>query len=160
MASSSCQTHRVPALSAVLRCRYFHAPAMASEPHDILIIGDGPAGLSAAASTVRQDHTVALFDSGAYSNAEARHLHIVPAWDHRDPTEFRAAALRDQVRYGNVTVERVEVEDVRQVGDEGVFKAAGGGGRMWRGRKVILATGIEDVFPDIAGYAECWVSGM
>lgn len=65
---------------------------MASEPYDILIIGGGPAGLSAVASIVRQDHTVVLFDSGAYRNAGARHPHTVPAWDDRDPAEFRAAA--------------------------------------------------------------------
>lgn len=130
---------------------------MASE-YDILIVGGGPAGLSAAASIVRQDHKTVLFDSGKYRNAESKHMHTVPAWDHRDPAEFRSASLAGFERYGSVTVEDVDVESIKQNGD-GKFEASGGG-KIWTGKKVILATGVEDIFPDIAGYSDCWVSAM
>lgn len=130
---------------------------MASE-YDILIIGGGPAGLSAAASIVRQDHKTALFDSGKYRNTQSKHMHTVPAWDHRDPAEFRSASLAGLERYGSVTVENVEVETIKK-NDDGTFEVSAGG-KTWKGKKVILATGVEDIFPDIAGYAECWVSGM
>lgn len=130
---------------------------MASE-YDILIIGGGPAGLSAAASIVRQDHKTALFDSGRYRNAESKHMHTVPAWDHRDPAEFRSASLAGLERYGSINVENVEIETVKQNGD-GNFEASGAG-KTWTGKKLILATGVEDIFPEIPGYAECWVSAM
>ncbi|ROW17441.1 hypothetical protein VPNG_00942 [Cytospora leucostoma] len=126
--------------------------------YDIIIIGGGPAGLSAAASIVRQDHKTVLFDSGAYRNSQSRHMHTVPSWDHRDPEEFRAASRADFARYGSITVEDVRVEGLQRR-EDGLFEATGGG-RAWAGKKVILATGVEDVFPDIPGYAECWVSGI
>lgn len=130
---------------------------MASE-YDILIVGGGPAGLSAASSIVRQDHKTVPFDSGKYRNAESKHMHTLPAWDHRDPADFRSASLAGLERYGSVTVENVEIETLKQK-NNGNFEASGGG-KVWTGKKVILATGVEDVFPDIPGYVECWISAM
>jgi len=86
-------------------------------------------------------------------------LHTLPGWDHQHPQAFRDAAIKDLERYGSITVEKVEIETVKQRVD-GLFEAADSGGRVWVGKKVILATGVEDVYPDIDGYAECWVSGM
>ena len=126
--------------------------------YDIIIIGGGPAGLSAASSVVRQDHKTILFDSGRYRNSLSKHMHTVPTWDHRDPHEFRTAARADLERYGSVTVEATEVFRLVQR-EDGVFEATAGG-KTWTGKKVILSTGVEDVFPDIEGYPECWVSGM
>lgn len=130
---------------------------MASE-YDIIIIGSGTAGLSAAASIVRQDHTTLLFDSGKYRNAKTNHMHTVPSWDDRGPAEFRAASPRDLERYGTVTVEHIEVERIKQ-NENGIFEATAAG-KTWTGKKVILATGVEDVFPNIPSYTDCWVSGM
>lgn len=130
---------------------------MASE-YDILIIGGGPAGLSAAASVVRQDHKTVIFDSQKYRNAESKHMHTVPTWDHRDPAEFRSAAITGLERYGTITVENVEIEAIKK-NDDGTFEVTSAG-TTWTGKKVVLASGVEDIFPDIAGYAECWVSAM
>ena len=55
--------------------------------HDVLIIGGGPAGLSAATGLARQLYTAVVFDSGVYRNARAKHMHNVPTWDHRDPAD-------------------------------------------------------------------------
>ncbi|KAI3317877.1 FAD/NAD(P)-binding domain-containing protein [Xylariaceae sp. AK1471] len=126
---------------------------------DIIIIGGGPAGLSAASSIVRQDHKTLLIDSGEYRNASSKHMHTVATWDHKDPEEFRAASRADLARYGSVTVENAEVKTLRQREDD-LFEAATGEGKMWTAKKIILATGVEDVFPDIAGYRDCWVSGI
>ncbi|KAI1123768.1 FAD/NAD(P)-binding domain-containing protein [Nemania abortiva] len=131
---------------------------MASQ-YDIIIIGGGPAGLSAASSIVRQDHKTLLLDSGKYRNALSKHMHTVPSWDHKDPEEFRSAARAGLARYGSVTVENAEVVSLKKRPDE-LFEAATGDGKTWVGKKIILATGVEDVFPDIPGYADCWVSGI
>ncbi|KAI2469307.1 FAD/NAD(P)-binding domain-containing protein [Annulohypoxylon bovei var. microspora] len=126
--------------------------------YDIVIVGGGPAGLSAASSIVRQGHRTVLFDSGKYRNALTRHMHTVAGWDHQDPAAFRAKARADFERYGSVTVEDVEVETIKRR-EDGLFEATASG-KTWTGRKVILATGVEDVFPAIPGYGECWVSGI
>ncbi|KAK5636072.1 hypothetical protein RRF57_011784 [Xylaria bambusicola] len=130
---------------------------MASE-FDILIVGGGPAGLSAASSIVRQDHKTILFDSGMYRNRQSKYMHTVPGWDHQDPADFREKAKEDLGRYGSLTVKDAEVETLKQR-EDGIFEATACG-ETWTGKKVILATGVEDIFPDIPGYSECWVSGM
>lgn len=126
--------------------------------YEIIIVGGGPAGLSTASTIVRQDHKTVLFDSGKYRNALSRHMHTVPTWDHEDPQAFREAAIKGLERYGTVTVEKVEVEAINQR-EDGLFEVLAGG-NTWMGKKVVLATGVEDIFPDIPGYASCWVSGM
>lgn len=127
--------------------------------YDIIIIGGGPAGLSTAASIVRQDHKTILFDSGHYRNAKSAHMHTVPGHDHQDPKAFRDAARKDYDRYGTVTVVASEIQTVVKKDDD-TFEAKDQDGKIWTGKKVVLATGVEDVMPDMAGYEECWVSGM
>lgn len=59
-------------------------------------------------------------------------------------------------------VDDANVGSVRKVGEGGVegFIVEDDTGRSWKGRKVILATGSRDVFPDIRGYADVWGNGM
>jgi thioredoxin reductase len=126
---------------------------------DILVIGGGIAGLSAAATIVRQDHNTVVLDSQKYRNAGSQYMHTLATWDHRSPEDWRAAARKDFERYGTVTVENEDVVKVEKLRD-GIFKASAASGKTWTARKLILATGVEDVFPDIPGYAESWISGM
>ncbi|KAI1435779.1 FAD/NAD(P)-binding domain-containing protein [Xylaria sp. CBS 124048] len=129
--------------------------------YDIIIVGGGPAGLSAASSIVRQDHTTVLFDSQKYRNALSKHMHTLPTWDHQDPEAFRAAARANFERYGTVTIEKAEVRSAkRREEGNGQFEVVTDDGRTFVGKKMILATGVEDIMPDIPGYADCWVSGI
>lgn len=130
---------------------------MAAE-YDVIIVGGGPAGLSAAATIVRQDHKVVLFDSKEYRNAKSKHMHTVATWDHRDPSDFREAAKADYDRYGCVKVVDANVESLEK-GEDGLFHATSNG-EKYTAKKVVLATGVEDIFPDIPGYAENWVSSI
>ncbi|RYP79919.1 hypothetical protein DL770_006458 [Monosporascus sp. CRB-9-2] len=126
--------------------------------YDIIVIGGGRSGLSTVSTIVRQSHKTVLFDSGEYRNALSKHMRTVPTWDHQDPARFRAASRVDFNRYGSVTVENVEIENIKKR-DDGLSEATADR-KTWTGKKLILATGIEDVFPDIPGYAECWVSAI
>ncbi|KAH8427540.1 NAD(P)/FAD-dependent oxidoreductase [Aspergillus melleus] len=126
-------------------------------PVDVLIIGGGPAGLTAALTLVRQDHSAILFDSGSYRNGDAEYMHMIPTWDHRNPAEFRAKARSEILSHSaNINIVDVHLTAARKINDS-LFEVADEAGKTWQGRKVILATGSEDIFPDIPGYAESWV---
>ena len=132
-----------------------------AEPLDALIIGAGPAELSATLTLARQLHTVVVFDSSSYRNANSSHMHTVLTWDHKDPSDFRGAA-RQNILDGYETIQfvNVELKSIRKT-DKELFGVIGDGeGRRWTGRKVVLATGSTDMFLEIEGHRECWSKGM
>lgn len=65
--------------------------------YDVLILGDGPAGLSAALALARGDRSVILISSGSYRNRGVAALHALIGHDGESPEQFRAGA-REQLR--------------------------------------------------------------
>ncbi|MCJ1471419.1 hypothetical protein MMC13_000058 [Lambiella insularis] len=127
---------------------------------DALIIGGGPAGLTAALTLARQRHTAVVFDSGQYRNAAANHIHTVLTWDHKNPNDFRAAA-RENLASGYQTVIFCDVAVKKlQKKEDGQFGVIDEEGNQWAGKKIILATGVSDIYPSIEGYDDCWVNGI
>jgi thioredoxin reductase len=103
---------------------------------------------------------VILFDSGVYRNALSSHMHVVLTWDHRNPADFRDQARKDLLaRYSTTQFRDVKVESVSRT-DAGLFRAIDALGAEWHGRKVVLATGVRDLFLKIDGFEECWAKGM
>ncbi|KAJ0167697.1 putative thioredoxin reductase [Colletotrichum tanaceti] len=129
--------------------------------HDVLIIGAGPAGLATATALSRQLYTSVLFDSGLYRNARATAMHNVLGFDHVPPAVFRAKAREDiKTRYAeSVTFADVEVLKTSKV-KEGLFSAEDAEGKTWLGRRLVLATGVTDIMPEIPGYGDCWGHGI
>ncbi|KAI1339471.1 FAD/NAD(P)-binding domain-containing protein [Xylariaceae sp. FL0016] len=127
-----------------------------SEVFDVLILGGGPAGLAVASGIVRQLHTAVVFNNNKFRNAPASHMHNVPGWDHQDPSQFGAKAKADILqRYNTVQFRDAAVTSVRKL-DERRFEATDATGAKYVGRKVVIASGVTDVFPQIPGYDELW----
>ncbi|KAH7376595.1 hypothetical protein B0T11DRAFT_294072 [Plectosphaerella cucumerina] len=125
--------------------------------HDALIIGGGPAGLAAATALSRQLRPAILFDSGLYRNARASHMHNYLGFDHVPPAELRAKGRADlKARYNTTTFVDREVVSVAKTTTPGIFKAVDAEGAEYYGRRVVLATGVTDIMPDIPGFADCW----
>ncbi|CZT23705.1 related to thioredoxin reductase [Ramularia collo-cygni] len=133
---------------------------VSSPTQDVLIIGGGPAGISAATALNRLMHPCIVFDHGVYRNDRSKHMHNLPTWDHKDPADFRAAGRRDLTeRYETTRFVDAKVEQLTKL-DDGTFQATVSGGEKYIGKKVVLATGVEDLYPEIAGYDDCWGHGI
>ncbi|KAK8931497.1 Thioredoxin reductase gliT [Metarhizium anisopliae] len=133
---------------------------MASAASDVLIVGGGPAGLAAALGLCRAQYTATVFDSGVYRNRLARHMHTVPTWDHKSPEEYRKSAREEMLRrYTTVDFVNTTIQSVRKT-DNNAFVATDAQGNEWTGKRLLLATGVTDVLPDIPGYDDCWAKGI
>jgi len=120
---------------------------------DVVIIGGGPAGLSAATALARFRRTVLVLDGGAPRNAPAGHLHNFLSRDNTSPLELVALGRKEVESFGG-TVESAEVSGIRRVGD--AFEVTTADGRVARARRVLVTTGLQDRLPDIPGVAERW----
>lgn len=129
-----------------------------SFPFDALIIGAGPAGLSAALALSRVKRPAVVFSTSNFRNDQAHRAHNILSRDHTPPEDIRQAGRDEIERYGTTRfVDRAIVKARNVDVDEGTrFEVEDQKGEKWQGKKVLLAMGAEDVMPDIEGYAEWW----
>lgn len=115
---------------------------------DCLVIGAGPAGLTAGVYLARYRRDVLVADGGDSRAAWIPRTHNVPAFPDGIPGQELLARLHRHAARYEVPVEKGRVEALR--GSDGAFEADFNG-RTVRARKVLLATGSTDVVPDIPG---------
>lgn len=120
---------------------------------DVIIIGGGAAGLSAALQLGRAARSVLVIDAGEPRNRFAAHMHGVLGSDGLSPTEFLARGRDEVARYG-VQVRRAVVTAVTDEG-EGLLVAVESGERF-SARRVIATSGSRDGVPDLPGAIERW----
>jgi len=116
---------------------------------DALIVGGGPAGLSAALWLGRYLHSVALVDSGDPRNWETRGINGYLGQPNICPADLRGAGRDECRRYGVQLVDGC-VAAARKHDDEHFELILEGGARI-HGRRLLLAIGIRDVWPEIIG---------
>ncbi|KAI0972068.1 FAD/NAD(P)-binding domain-containing protein [Xylaria arbuscula] len=123
---------------------------------DVAVIGGGPAGLTAAATLARQLHTAVVFDSKSYRNANATNMHMVPGWENKNPADFRSTTRTDvESNYSTIEFADVAVNKIEKVSDAH-FKLWDANDKEYNFRKILLAVGSSDTYPDIAGYEALW----
>jgi thioredoxin reductase len=125
--------------------------------YDVLIVGGGPAGLSAALWLGRCRRRVLVCDAGRPRNIAAQEAHGYLTRDAIHPVEFLRLGREDLVRYG-VELRQLKVEHA-QAAERG-FTAALADGTEVHGRKLLLATGVVDEIPSVPGMAEYYGRGV
>lgn len=120
---------------------------------DVVIVGGGPAGLSAALVLGRARRRVVLFDHGRYRNAASRRMHGYLSRDGIPPAALLEVGRREVLAYG-VSIRREEVTRIVPVGTRRghtAFRVSLQRGRPVSAKKILLATGVVDRIPPIPG---------
>jgi len=121
---------------------------------DAVVAGGGPAGLNAALVLVRARRSVVICDDGAPRNQASHAMHNYLSRDGMDPAELLRAGRDEISRYPGARFLRCTVDDVQRAGDG--FRATASTGEVIEARKVLLAVGIKDWLPPIAGFDEMY----
>lgn len=117
--------------------------------YDVIIVGAGPAGLSAALLLGRCGRSVLICDSGEPRNAPSRALHGFLTRDGISPEEFLRIGREQLTRYPGVQFRHTEVRDAEC--RPGSFEVTLDSGEKAVSRILLLATGVVDRLPDMEG---------
>ena len=121
---------------------------------DVIIIGGSFAGLSAAMTLGRAVRTVLIIDAGKPCNRQTPHSHNFLTQDGVAPAEIAAIARKQVLAYPTVNFESDAVVQVSGVNND--FTIATASGKEFSAKKILLATGVKDLMPEIPGFAACW----
>lgn len=127
------------------------------EVRDVVIVGGGAAGLSAALMLARARRRVTVVDAGEPRNAPADGVHGLLALDGLSPADLLARGRGEVLGYGGEIVSG-EVVDVSHVSNGLVVEL--GDGEVLRARRLLIATGLVDELPDVPGVREQWGTGV
>jgi thioredoxin reductase len=125
--------------------------------YDVIIIGGGPAGLSAATILGRCRRSVLLCDDGHYRNDASRALHGYLTRDGVHPAELRRIGREQLSRY-EIEIRNVHVNDARAL--DGHFELTLEDGSRLQCRRLLLATGVVDKTPKVEGMERFWGNGV
>lgn len=125
---------------------------------EVIIIGGGPAGLSAALILGRCRRSALVVDAGEPRNGVSRGLHGFLTRDGVSPAALRALGRRELAAYPSVEYCDGRVQEVRRL-NEG-FAVRIDAGRTEYSRLLLLATGRTDPLPDRPGFREYYGKGV
>lgn len=124
---------------------------------DVLIVGGGPAGLSAALVLGRCCRKVALFDTSEPRNYVTKHIYGLLGHDTIDPAMYRKMGKEEVLRYG---VKVFEKKIIKAVCENGHFAIETAEKETFLGKKLLLATGICDNLPGLEGFSTYYGKGV
>ncbi|RTE53357.1 NAD(P)/FAD-dependent oxidoreductase [Arenibacter aquaticus] len=131
---------------------------MENQAFEVIIIGGSYAGLSAALSLGRSLRKVLVIDSGKACNQQTPHSHNFLTQDGKTPKEISLIAKQQVTQYNTVSF----LNDLAVHGQKTPigFDIQTQSDRVFSAKKIILATGIKDIMPNIKGFSECWGISM
>jgi thioredoxin reductase len=122
--------------------------------YDVIIIGGSYAGLAAAMALGRALKNTLVLDSGLPCNRQTPHSHNFLTNDGKTPAEIAATAKQQVLAYPTVAFFNATVTNASKTGDG--FIVSLNSGETFSAHKLIFATGIKDILPNVTGLSECW----
>lgn len=121
---------------------------------DVIIVGGSYAGLSAALALGRSLRRVLIIDSGNPCNKQAPFSHNFLTWDGAVPSGIITKGKEQVLCYPGVIFHEGKVIDVnkKDFGFESITET----GEKFNSKKLLFATGVIDVMPEIRGFSDCW----
>jgi thioredoxin reductase len=127
---------------------------------DIAILGGGPAGLQTALILARTRKKIIVFDDPEPPRNAASHgVHGLIGLDGFLPTDIRKIAWEQIDKYDSAELREERIVNVSKEegeGEEGLFLITSHNETSIKAKKVVLAVGYHDVYPDIPGFLKCW----
>jgi len=123
-------------------------------PFDVVVVGGGPAGLSAALWLARYLHHVVVIDSGDPRNWETRGVNGFLGHQGIRSPELREIGRAEGAAFGVQFVSGIVDTAENETGD--LFTVRLRDGSSIEGRRILLAIGIKDVWPAIPGLSDCY----
>lgn len=132
---------------------------MQSETHDLVIVGAGPAALSAAIYTTREDIDTVLYDKGVIGGLAA-----LTDWIDNYPGFLKGISGLDLAEAMRGQAERfgadIRLGEVSEIHDEGEFKRVVTTDGDLLARTVLIATGSDYKKIGVPGEAEYYARGV
>jgi thioredoxin reductase len=122
---------------------------------DVIVVGAGPAGLSAALMLGRCRRSVVVFDDGHPRNAASQAMHGYLTRDGIPPHEFLRLAREQLTQYDTVSLREVRVVSA-ECRPDARFAVTLADGERVTARRLLLATGVVDNLPEIEGFRELY----
>ncbi len=127
---------------------------MPEQRYDVAVVGGGPAGLCAALWLARYLHKVVVVDSGDPRNWETRGINGYLGHQGIRSPELRALGRAECAKYGVELVSGIVDEAINETGDLFAIKLREGA--VIEARRILLAIGIKDFWPDVPGLERCY----
>lgn len=121
---------------------------------EVIIIGGSYSGLSAGMALGRALRNILIIDSGKPCNIQTPHSHNFITQDGKTPKEIATLAKQQVKEYK--TVEFYDGLAISGTKTKNGFEIMTENGDVFISKKIIFATGVKDIMPNINGFAECW----
>ncbi|GLO64576.1 MULTISPECIES: NAD(P)/FAD-dependent oxidoreductase [Oceanobacillus] len=125
---------------------------------DSIVIGGGPAGLSAALVLGRAGKRAVVFDDDNPRNKVTHESHSFLTRDGIHPSELKELGKQDILKYPTVSMEMQRVNEIHR--EKNHFQLITEKGDLYQTKKVLLATGLKDVFPKVKGLDKFYGSSL
>ena len=127
---------------------------VANKMYDVIIVGGSYSGLAAGMALGRALKKVLIIDEGKPCNRQTPYSHNFITHDGKPPLEIATLARKQVQLYNTITFFNGLATAGRAI--KNGFEIQVSSGEIFEAKKIIFATGIRDILPNIEGLAECW----